>query len=83
VHRIGRTGRAGKTGHAISLVSIDEQWLLEEIEVLLDERLTPQWLPGYEPDLTKEPKDNRKNTNKSRKQRDKKKILNKRSSRRR
>ncbi|OHU88531.1 MULTISPECIES: DEAD/DEAH box helicase [Pseudoalteromonas] len=83
VHRIGRTGRAGKTGYAMSLVSIDEQWLLEEIEVLLDERLTPQWLPGYEPDLTKEPKDNRKNSNKSRKQRDKKRILNKRSTRRR
>ncbi|WP_105169322.1 DEAD/DEAH box helicase [Pseudoalteromonas sp. T1lg23B] len=83
VHRIGRTGRAGNAGHAISLVSIDEQWLLEEIEVLLDERLTPQWLPGYEPDLTKEPKDNRKNSTKSRKQRDKKRILNKRSTRRR
>ncbi|CAH9056529.1 ATP-dependent RNA helicase RhlE [Pseudoalteromonas holothuriae] len=83
VHRIGRTGRAGKTGYALSLVSIDEQWLLEEIEVVLDERLTPQWLPGYEPDLSKDPKDNRKNSNKSRKQRDKKRILNKRSTRRR
>jgi superfamily II DNA/RNA helicase len=83
VHRIGRTGRAGKAGTAISLVSLDENWLLEEIEVLLDERLTPQWLTGFEPDLTREPKDNRKNTAKSRKQRDKKRILGQRNKRRR
>ncbi|MFY8351325.1 DEAD/DEAH box helicase [Pseudoalteromonas sp. SSM20] len=83
VHRIGRTGRAGKAGTAISLVGLDENWLLEEIEVLLDERLTPQWLAGFEPDLTREPKDNRKNTAKSRKQRDKKRILGQRSTRRR
>ncbi|OUS67738.1 DEAD/DEAH box helicase [Pseudoalteromonas sp. A601] len=83
VHRIGRTGRAGEQGLAMSLVSLDEQWLLEEIEVLLDTRLTPQWLAGYEPDPTKKPKDNRKNTNKSRKDRDKKRILGKKSSNRR
>ncbi|MBQ4861488.1 DEAD/DEAH box helicase [Pseudoalteromonas sp. MMG013] len=83
IHRIGRTGRAGKAGTALSLVSIDEQWLLEELEVLLGERLTPQWLQGYEPDLTKEPKDNRKNSAKSRKQRDKKHILGKSVHRRR
>jgi superfamily II DNA/RNA helicase len=83
IHRIGRTGRAGREGNALSLVSIDENWLLEEIEVLLDERLTPQWLPGFEPDLTKTTKDNRKNTTKSRKQRDKKRILGQRSQRRR
>ncbi|MBQ4811076.1 DEAD/DEAH box helicase [Pseudoalteromonas luteoviolacea] len=82
IHRIGRTGRAGNAGHSISLVSIDEQWLLEEIEVLLDTRLTPQWLEGYEPDLTREPKDNRKNSSKSRKQRDKKRILGQRTKRR-
>ncbi|AOT08925.1 DEAD/DEAH box helicase [Pseudoalteromonas luteoviolacea] len=82
IHRIGRTGRAGNSGQSISLVSIDEQWLLEEIEVLLDTRLTPQWLPGYEPDLTKEPKDDRKNSAKSRKQRDKKRILGQRTRRR-
>jgi len=83
VHRIGRTGRAGEQGLAMSLVSLDEQWLLEEIEVLLDTRLTPQWLAGYEPDPNKKPKDNRKNTNKSRKDRDKKRILGKKSANRR
>lgn len=46
VHRIGRSGRAGQNGQAISLVSIDEQWLLEEIEIFLDERFAPQWLPA-------------------------------------
>ena len=82
VHRIGRTGRAGVKGMAMSLVSIDEQWLLDEIDILLDTRLTPQWLPGYEPDLTKEPKQVRKNTNKARRSRDKKRILGQKSRRR-
>lgn len=53
VHRIGRTGRAGKTGLALSLMSPDEEWLLTAIEKVMDERLLQQWLPGYEPDLTK------------------------------
>ncbi|KJZ02564.1 DEAD/DEAH box helicase [Pseudoalteromonas piscicida] len=83
VHRIGRSGRAGQNGQAISLVSIDEQWLLEEIEIFLDERFAPQWLPGYEPDLTKEPKDIRRNSGKSKKQRDKKRILGTRTKRKR
>lgn len=53
VHRIGRTGRAGKSGLALSLVSPDEEWLLVAIEKVIDTRLLQQWLPGYEPDLTK------------------------------
>ncbi len=53
VHRIGRTGRAGKSGLALSLVSVKEEWLLTAIEKVIDERLLQQWLPGYEPDLTK------------------------------
>ena len=52
VHRIGRTGRAGEAGTAISLMSQDEAPLLEAIEKLLDTRLTAQWFPGYEPDLS-------------------------------
>lgn len=59
VHRIGRTGRAGMTGHAISLMSLDEEWALRAIEELLDTRLPQQWLEGYEPDPTIEPPDNR------------------------
>ncbi|WP_111979963.1 DEAD/DEAH box helicase [Algibacillus agarilyticus] len=62
IHRIGRTGRAGNQGMALSLMSEEENWLLEEIEVLLDSRIPQQWLPGYEPDLTKARTTSRKNT---------------------
>lgn len=53
VHRIGRTGRAGKQGVAVTLYSEEDALLLEEVEALLDKRLPQQWLPGFEPDLTK------------------------------
>ncbi|WP_114325715.1 DEAD/DEAH box helicase [Candidatus Colwellia aromaticivorans] len=59
VHRIGRTGRAGNNGLAISLLSPDEEWLLTAIEKVIDTRLLQQWLPGYEPDLTKIVKTNK------------------------
>jgi len=39
VHRIGRTGRAGVSGDAISLVSPDEMKMLEEIERMLKRKL--------------------------------------------
>jgi len=59
VHRIGRTGRAGKSGLALSLMSPSEEWLLIAIEKVIDERLLQQWLPGYEPDLAKTESNNR------------------------
>jgi len=62
IHRIGRTGRAGNEGLAISLMSPSETWLLEAVEKVLDTRLMQQWLPGYEPDLTKTDLPARKNT---------------------
>jgi len=49
VHRIGRTGRAGSTGEAISLVSIEENPLLADIEKLLTRRIDRQIVPGFEP----------------------------------
>jgi ATP-dependent RNA helicase RhlE len=54
IHRIGRTGRAGNPGLAISLMSPNEEWLLEAVEKVLDSVLLQQWLPGYEPDLSKQ-----------------------------
>ncbi|WP_300449530.1 DEAD/DEAH box helicase [Accumulibacter sp.] len=49
VHRIGRTGRAGSTGEAISLVSAEERPLLAAIERLLTRRIDSQIVPGFEP----------------------------------
>jgi len=50
VHRIGRTGRAGNEGQAVSLVCIDEHELLVDIERLLKRDLPRVVIPGYEPD---------------------------------
>ena len=49
VHRIGRTGRAGAEGEAISLVSNDEIRLLRGIERLLNKRLDNETIEGFEP----------------------------------
>ena len=49
VHRIGRTGRAGAAGHAISLVCADESKELAGIERLIKQVLPRQTLPGFEP----------------------------------
>ncbi|GAA4492983.1 DEAD/DEAH box helicase [Pseudaeromonas paramecii] len=50
VHRIGRTGRAGAAGHAISLVAADEGKLLRGIEKLIKQTLPKEIIPGFEPD---------------------------------
>ena len=50
VHRIGRTGRAGLEGEAVSLVCIDEKKLLSDIERLLKQEIKKVIIPGYEPD---------------------------------
>src|SRR5450830_1784984 len=42
VHRIGRTGRAGKSGIAISLVAPEEEKYLKEIEKLIKRQITPE-----------------------------------------
>ena len=48
VHRIGRTGRAGASGEAISLVSKDEAEYLKGIEKLLGQQLPKEVVEGYE-----------------------------------
>lgn len=50
VHRIGRTGRAGAKGEAISLVSADETTFLRAIEKLIGEKLKVEIIEGFEPD---------------------------------
>ncbi len=50
VHRIGRTGRAGASGEAISLVSTDERAYLRDIEKLVGLRIPSGTLEGFEPD---------------------------------
>ena len=49
VHRIGRTGRAGVDGDAISLVCVDEAPLLRDIERLLGRPIPTRVIPGFEP----------------------------------
>ncbi len=49
IHRIGRTGRAGSTGQAISLVSADELHLLVDIEALTQKLIERRKLDGFEP----------------------------------
>lgn len=49
VHRIGRTGRAGNEGEALSLVCVDEYGLLRDIERLLKRAIPKLVIPGYEP----------------------------------
>jgi len=51
VHRIGRTGRAGASGEAWSLVSVEELRYLADIERLLDTKIPTEIIPGFEPEL--------------------------------
>ncbi|PHQ65163.1 MAG: ATP-dependent RNA helicase RhlE [Sulfurimonas sp.] len=50
VHRIGRTGRAGNEGEAISLVCVDENEYLANIEKLIKKDIPKVWLKGFKPD---------------------------------
>jgi ATP-dependent RNA helicase RhlE len=56
VHRIGRTGRAGAKGEAISLVCSEETEYQREIEKILKQKLKTEVISGYEPTDTAGPK---------------------------
>ena len=48
VHRIGRTGRAGETGQAVSLVSGEDRTYFRDIERLIGKKIEQQIIPGFE-----------------------------------
>jgi ATP-dependent RNA helicase RhlE len=50
VHRIGRTGRAGAQGRAVSLVCVDEDIFLKDIEKLIKRPIPREVIAGFEPD---------------------------------
>ncbi len=56
VHRIGRTGRAGQEGEAISLVCHDERGNLKDIEKLIRRELPKEAVSGFEPSLHAQPR---------------------------
>ena len=55
VHRIGRTGRAGTKGEAISLVCVDENGFLRDIERLIKNEIPKEIVPGFEPPAHERP----------------------------
>ena len=50
VHRIGRTGRAGNDGAAVSLVCLDEEGFMQEIERFTKQRIPSQVIEGFLPE---------------------------------
>jgi ATP-dependent RNA helicase RhlE len=50
VHRIGRTGRAGATGEAVSLVSLDEEGFMMDIERFTKQEIPVEFIEGFGPE---------------------------------
>jgi len=50
VHRIGRTGRAGNSGEAVSLVCLDEEGFMQDIERFTKQNIEVVKVPGFEAD---------------------------------
>lgn len=56
VHRIGRTGRAGANGIALSFAAFKDMQLVRQIEQFTGQKITPHTIPGMEPKLKHIPK---------------------------
>jgi ATP-dependent RNA helicase RhlE len=54
VHRIGRTGRAGKEGQAVSLVCLDEEGFMQEIERFTKQQIPVVALEGFGPEANEQ-----------------------------
>jgi len=67
IHRVGRTGRAGAKGLAITLISPLEMVALRDVERLMGKQIPKERLEGYAPKESPEQKGARKNTNLSKK----------------
>ena len=67
IHRIGRTGRAGKSGLAITLVSPKEEVALKEVERLMGKAIEREFIEGYVPKVEKVGRRARKVADKKRK----------------
>ena len=60
IHRIGRTGRAGVDGLAITLISPKEEIALRDVEQLLAKKIDREIIKEYEPDISQIEKSSRK-----------------------
>ncbi|MCH9813344.1 MAG: DEAD/DEAH box helicase [Epsilonproteobacteria bacterium] len=82
VHRIGRTGRAGNEGEAVSLVCVEEHELLNGIEKLIKRKIDKTIVEGFEPDpmIVPEPKKKDQRNNSRRRSRNSKRDSSKKQS---
>jgi ATP-dependent RNA helicase RhlE len=82
IHRIGRTGRAGANGHAISLVSADEAKQLQDIERLIKCKIEREEIENFEPghvvpeSKSTRPLNNRNRTKKTSQKKGRRKLSN-------